>query len=222
MKALRAEAEHAVWALRLETSGLWGSTLARRSLAVKLASLERAMAAGGRRRASIIAAALDLRDHGLLRDLVMQWRTEDERRENLADVELWRIEAAPQPIPLDARLWGAYFDAIAAEQPLAAVAASAIWEELRRAAHDLTRPNTGPARRRFAAPDAGTARLRELIDVCCRSTWDREERAEIAAGAAHGRAMGLRLVRWALGASDVDAPAVGSLTSTRGAARLRW
>jgi hypothetical protein len=215
MEALKAEAERTIWTLRLETSGLWGSAMARRSFSIRLASLQRSLTDGARRRWAVVATSLDLAGYATVRDVVQRWRVEDEQRREEAEADLWRLGAEPLANPLDAKLWEAYFDSIASERPLATAAAAAIWDELHRAALQLARRSRLSSRRRFSSGASGSSRLDEFISACRFEDLDEEQYSQIVEEASHGATIGLRLIRSALGSSDAEMPALLESRSTR-------
>ena len=191
MERVVKELERAIWMMRLETSGVQRDRKSRRESQGRLHRLQQAAGRGNRQRYAALAVRFDLAGHGGLRDMVQRWSAEEEQRERDAETELGQssepVKAPREELPLDATLWETYLDSIAIDRPMATLGALAVWERLRRAAHDLN--------------DEGV-RAEELATALRIDQLDEDELNELADGVPDGALMGLRLIRWALGLEE--------------------
>lgn len=214
MERVVAELEWGVEALRNEWRAAAIGPRAEREFHWRMSSLQQTLAAGTRRRYLALATQLDLAGRGVVRDLVSRWAIDDELQAAFAERESWRSEQEPLEASLDAKLWEAYFDAIVVARPWATLGAAAVWEAMSGVEATLGREN------RLAGATALASRLEshfsklshsdepsradQLVAALQAEDWDDEEISELIAGAAAGRLMGLRMVRWALSCGDQE------------------
>lgn len=214
MERVIAELEWGVETLRNEWRAGAVGPRAEREFHLRMSSLQQTLAAGTRRRYLALATQLDLAGRGDVRDLVYRWAMDDELQEAFAESGCWRTEKELLETALDAKLWEAYFDAIVVARPWAALGAAAVWEAMSGVGATLGRE------RRLAGATALIDRLAshfsepidrkeptradELVAAVQSADWDDEEMSELIEGAAAGRLMGMRMVRWALGCGDEE------------------
>jgi hypothetical protein len=214
MERVVAELEWGVETLRNEWRAAAVGPRVEREFHLRMSSLQLTLAAGTRRRYLALATQLDLAGRGAMQDLVYRWAMDDELQEAFVDSESWRTEKEPLESPLDAKLWEAYFDAIVVARPWAALGAAAVWEAMSGVGVTLGRErrlagataSAGRSASHFSEPTdrEEPTRADELVAALQSEDWDDEELDELIEGAATGRLMGLRMVRWALGCSDEE------------------
>jgi hypothetical protein len=214
MERVVAELEWGVETLRNEWRAAAVGPRAERAFHLRMSSLQQTLAAGSRRRYLALATQLDLAGRGAMRDLVYRWAIDDELQETFAESESWRTEKEPLETPLDAKLWEAYFDAIVVARPWAALGAAAVWEAMSGVGATLGRERrlagaTASAGRSASHFSESTdreepTRADELVAALQNEDWDDEELDELIEGAAAGRLMGMRMVRWALGCGEQE------------------
>lgn len=197
MDRVTAELERLVDRQRIEIDGNVARGASGRQLLVRMLSLRWALADATRRRYAALATQFDLRGNGALHDLVDGWATDGERTERMAEAGLWELAADAVAVPLDAKLWNAYFGAIVVDQPWSTLGAMVAWEELSSAAIDVAR--RWGSTRRIMPDDGGGDRGSELAVALERETLEREELTELLDGISVASVMGLRLTRWAAG-----------------------
>ena len=155
-----------------------------------------------------LATQLDLAGRGVVRDLLSRWAIDEELQHKFAERESWPRENEPLAAALDAKLWEAYFDAIVVARPWATLGAAAVWEAMSGVGATLGRENrlAGRLASHFSKLSQSNepSRADELLAALQAEDWDDEEMSELIEGAAVGRLMGLRMVRWALGCGDQE------------------
>lgn len=208
MERLVAELESGVETLRNEWRAAAVGQQAEREFHLRMSSLQQTLAAGTRRQYLALATQLDLAGRGIVRNLVHHWAIDDELQESFAESEIWRTEKDLAESALDAKLWEAYFDAIVVAQPWAALGAAVVWEAMSGVGTTLgserlagAATSAGRSASHFSEPTDGEEPTRavELVAALQSEDWDDEELDELIEGAAAGRLMGMRMVRWALG-----------------------
>jgi hypothetical protein len=214
MERVVAELEWGVETLRNEWRAAAVGQRGEREFHLRISSLQQTLAAGTRRRYLALATQLDLAGRGVMRDLVYRWAMDDELQQAFAESESWRTEQEPLETALDAKLWGAYFDAIVVARPWAALGAAAVWEAMSGVGATLGRErrlagataSAGRSASHFSelADREEPTRADELVAALQSAEWDDEELSELIEGAAAGRLMGLRMVRWSLGCGDQE------------------
>lgn len=212
MERVVAELEWGVETLRNEWRAAAVGPRAEREFHLRMSSLRLTLAAGTRRRYLALATQLDLAGRGVVRDLVHRWAMDDELQESFAESEIWRTEKDLAESALDAKLWEAYFDAIVVARPWTALGAAVVWEAMSGVGATLGRErrlagataSVGRSASHFSSPTDGEepTRADELVAALQSEDWDDEELDELIEGAAAGRLMGMRMVRWALGCEE--------------------
>lgn len=207
MERVELQMERLLEALQGEAQIDGAGPRANREWLVRLWSLRWGLARGTRRRYLTLATLFDLAGHGALRNVVYRWATDDESHERVAEAALWDLGADAGELPLDAKLWGAYLDAIVVEQPWLTCGAMGAWEELAATAIELGEQRTARASRLPVTTFGDRAsRWEELTAALRGETLDVDEMTALVDGISTARVIGLRMVRWALGRDEAEQP----------------
>lgn len=210
MEDMIAEVDETLDVLRNELDAVTANQEAGRQFLIRSLSLQHRLAKGERRRFLAMAAYFELLGSYELRNLLHRWAVEVELHDDVARFELQEMDEKPHDCPLDAKLWGAYFDGIVLQRPFVTLGATYALACLqceaaasgRRLASEEALPHESECNGQRSAEAAGSLRGSQIVEALQSDQPDHDELADIAEGVRTGTILGLRMARWAMGHAE--------------------
>lgn len=211
MEEFISEVDETLDLFRQELEAVAADQDAGRQFLIRSLSLQHGLAKGERRRYLAMAAYFELLGASQLRDLLYRWAVETELYDDEARFELHAMDEEPLDCPLDAKLWGAYFDGIVLERPYVTLGATYALACLqteaassgRRLANEAPLPHESDSYARHGGSVAKSTRGSQIVEALRVSELDEDEWSDVVEGARTGGILGLRMARWAMVRSDV-------------------